>query len=162
MMKRLFLHPAWSFVALPARLYLAFVFLLACWHKLLHPASFALDIATYQILPTVLVNPMALLLPWVELLAGLMLLLAFRTRAAALLVAGMMFMFTVAITIAVARGLEMSCGCFASEGLAADPISWLTVLRDLGWLGLALFVLVFDHRPLGLDTWLASRKRSCP
>jgi uncharacterized membrane protein YphA (DoxX/SURF4 family) len=147
-----------SLLALPARVYLAVVFLLACWHKLLDPASFALDIATYQILPTVLVNPMALLLPWVELLAGLMLLLAFRTRAAALLIAGMMFMFTVAITIAVIRGLEMSCGCFASQGLVEDPISWFTVLRDLGWLALALFVLFLDRRPLGLDTWLAARK----
>jgi uncharacterized membrane protein YphA (DoxX/SURF4 family) len=147
-----------SLLALPARVYLAVVFLLACWHKLLDPASFALDIATYQILPTVLVNPMALLLPWVELLAGLMLLLAFRTRAAALLIAGMMFMFTVAITIAVIRGLEMSCGCFASQGLVEDPISWFTVLRDLSWLALALFVLFLDRRPLGLDTWLAARK----
>ncbi len=150
--------PPMSLLALPARVYLAVVFLLACWHKLLDPASFALDIATYQILPTVLVNPMALLLPWVELLAGLMLLLAFRTRAAALLIAGMMFMFTVAITIAVIRGLEMSCGCFASQGLVEDPISWFTVLRDLSWLALALFVLFLDRRPLGLDTWLAARK----
>ena len=36
--------------ALAARLYLAAIFLLACWHKILEPAAFALDIATYQIL----------------------------------------------------------------------------------------------------------------
>jgi uncharacterized membrane protein YphA (DoxX/SURF4 family) len=79
-----------------------------------------------------------------------MLLLGVRVRAGALLVAGMMVVFIVAISIALGRGQEMSCGCFASQGAAEDPISWKTVVRDLSWLLLALYVLVFDHRPLGL------------
>jgi putative oxidoreductase len=144
--------------ALAARLYLGAIFLLACWHKILHPAAFALDIATYQILPLGLVNLQAIVLPWVELAAGLMLLVGFRTRAAALLVAGMMAMFTVAIAIAVAKGLDMSCGCFASQGAVEDPISWRTILRDTSWFLLALYVFVFDHRPLGLDRLFGRRE----
>lgn len=147
-------HPV---LALLAREYLAVVFLLACWHKLLDPGAFALDIATYQILPLAFVNAMAIVLPWLELAAGLMLLAGLRTRAAAVLVSGMMLMFTIAITISVARGLDMSCGCFASQGAAEDPISWRTILRDAGWLLLALYVLFFDRRPLGLDRLLARR-----
>lgn len=143
--------------ALAVRLYLGAIFLLACWHKILHPAAFALDIATYQILPLGLVNLQAIVLPWVELAAGLMLLLGFRTRAAALLVAGMMAVFTVAIAIAVAKGLDMSCGCFASQGSAEDPISWRTIVRDTSWLLLALYVFVFDRRPLGLDRLFGRR-----
>ena len=144
--------------ALAARLYLGVIFLLACWHKLLEPAAFALDIATYQILPLGLVNLLAIVLPWVELAAGLMLLFGFRTRAAALLMAGMMAMFTVAIAIAVAKGLDMSCGCFASQGASEDPISWRTILRDASWLLLAVYVFIFDRRPLGLDRLLGRRK----
>jgi putative oxidoreductase len=144
--------------ALAARLYLGVIFLLACWHKLLQPAAFALDIATYQILPLGLVNLLAIVLPWVELAAGLMLLLGLRTRAAALLVAGMMIMFTVAIATAVAKGLDMSCGCFASQGAAEDPISWRTILRDTSWLLLAIYVFIFDRRPLGLDRLFGRRK----
>jgi uncharacterized membrane protein YphA (DoxX/SURF4 family) len=87
-----------------------------------------------------------------------MLLVGFRTRAAALLVAGMMVMFTVAITIAVAKGLDMSCGCFASQGSAEDPISWWTILRDTSWLLLAAYVFTFDRRPFGLDRLLGRRK----
>jgi putative oxidoreductase len=143
--------------ALAARVYLGAIFLLACWHKILHPAAFALDIATYQILPLGLVNLQAIVLPWVELVAGLMLLVGFRTRAAALLVAGMMAMFTVAIAIAVTKGLDMSCGCFASQGSAEDPISWRTILRDASWLLLALYVFVFDRKPLGLDRLFGRR-----
>ena len=157
-MRALFNWRGHAIFALAARLYLAAIFLFACWHKILDPAAFALDIATYQILPLGLVNPLAIVLPWVELAAGLMLLLGFRTRAAALLVAGMMVMFTVAIAIAVAKGLDMSCGCFASQASAEDPISWRTVLRDLSWLLLAAYVLIFDRRPLGLDCLLGRRK----
>jgi putative oxidoreductase len=146
--------------ALAARLYLAAIFLFACWHKILEPAAFALDIATYQILPLYLVNLLAIVLPWIELAAGLMLLLGFRTRAAALLVAGMMVMFTVAISIAVAKGLDMSCGCFASQGSAEDPISWRTILRDASWLFLAAYVFIFDRRPLGLDRLFGRRKNA--
>jgi putative oxidoreductase len=147
-----------SVLALAARLYLGIIFLLACWHKILEPAAFALDIATYQILPLGLVNMQAIVLPWVELAAGLMLLLGLRTRAAALLVAGMMVMFTVAIAIAVAKGLDMSCGCFASQGAAEDPISWRTIARDGSWLLLAVYVVIFDRRPLGLDRLFGRRK----
>jgi putative oxidoreductase len=144
-------------LALAARLYLGTIFLLACWHKIAEPSAFAIDIATYQILPLALVNPMAIVLPWAELAAGVMLLVGFRARAAALLIAGMMTMFSVAIGVAVAKGLDMSCGCFASQGAAEDPISWRTIVRDVAWLILALYVLLLDRRPLGMDRLLPRR-----
>lgn len=146
-----------KYLCLPARFYLGFVFLYACWHKILNPYSFAIDVATYQILPLSLVNPMAILLPWVELFAGIMLIFGFRARAGALLVTGMMVMFIIALVIALYKGLDMSCGCFASDGQQDDPISYITVLRDTGWLLLALYVLIFDKKPLGLDHFLEGK-----
>lgn len=147
------------FLGLAARLYLAVVFLMACWHKILHPDAFAVDVATYQILPLSLVNLTAITLPWVELGAGIMLALGFRARAGALLVTGMMIVFIVALMMALAKGLDMSCGCFASQGAEEDPISYWTVLRDLGWLALALYVLFLDRNPLGLDSWINGRRK---
>ena len=41
--------------------------------------DFAVDIATYEILPLAIVNPMAIALPWIELVVGLMLLRTGRT-----------------------------------------------------------------------------------
>jgi uncharacterized membrane protein YphA (DoxX/SURF4 family) len=140
-----------AWLGLVARVYLAAVFLLACWHKILQPQSFAVDVATYQILPLALINLTAIVLPWVELASALLLLFGWRTRAAALLISAMMGMFLVAISIALARGQEMSCGCFASQGAAEDPISWRTVARDSGWLLLGLYVLCCDRAPLGID-----------
>lgn len=138
-------------LAVPARWYLGALFVGAAWHKIASPGSFAVDVATYGILPLGLVNLVAITLPWIEVAAGLMLLLGWRTRPASLLVAGMMLVFIAALTIALARGLDMSCGCFASQGAEEDPISYLTVLRDLGWLALSVLVLVADRGLIGLD-----------
>lgn len=159
-MKRFLSWPGHSWLALPARWYLGAVFVVACLHKIAHPGSFALDIATYDIIPLQLVNLMAITLPWIELFAGLMLIVGFRTRGAALAIGGMLVVFIAAIVIALDRGLDMSCGCFASQSAAADdPISYLTVLRDCGWLLISLYILFFDRRPIGLDFVLVRRKK---
>lgn len=154
-----FWRPSWGghrYLGLLARLYLGLVFLLACVHKLADPEAFAIDIATYQFLPLVFVNGFALLLPMVELVAGVMLVLGFRTRAAAFLIVWMMIAFMIALSHALYLGLDMSCGCFASSAAAeGHVISGMTLLRDAAWLALGLYVLVFDRRPLGLDHWLS-------
>lgn len=146
-----------AWFAVPARWYLGVLFVGACLHKIAEPASFALDIATYDILPLVAVNLVAIVLPWIELYAGAMLIAGWRVRASSLIVAAMMLVFLAALWIALARGLDMSCGCFASQGAEEDPISRMTVLRDIVWLGLALFVVVFDRGLVGLDRLLARR-----
>jgi len=150
-MKRFLNWKGHSWIAIPLRFYIGGVFLYACWHKIVHPESFALDIATYQILPPYLINPMAIVLPWLELVAGIMIIIGFRTRASALLLSGMMVIFIIAISIALAKGLHMSCGCFASQTIEEDPISILTILRDSGWLLICLYVLIFDKNPVGID-----------
>lgn len=147
-----------AFLALPVRLYLGWVFIAACLHKIANPASFAVDVATYQFLPLWAVNFFALTLPWVELFAGVLLVVGLRARAAALLIALMMLSFMVALGHALHMGLDMACGCFASSAAVdEDPISWRTVLRDAIWLALALYVLTLDRMPLGLDRWLARK-----
>ncbi|MFC1611240.1 MauE/DoxX family redox-associated membrane protein [Myxococcota bacterium] len=157
-MRRVVAWPGHAWIALPARFYLGLVFVLACLHKIAHPEIFALDVATYDILPLPLVNLMAITLPWIELVAGVFLIVGFRTRGAALAIFGMMVMFIIAIVVALARGIDMSCGCFASQAAVEDdPISWITIFRDLGWLVLAGYVVLFDHAPLGMDRLLRKR-----
>ncbi len=146
-------------LGLAARLYLGWVFVAACLHKIAHPAVFALDTATYDILPLALINPMAIMLPWVELFAGAMLIAGIRVRAAAMMTAGMMVMFIVALAMALHAGIDMSCGCFASQAMEEDPIGMSTVIRDLAWLALGLYVMVFDRDAIGLESLLARRRR---
>ena len=65
---------------LAARLYLGSIFIYAAWGKILDPYNFAVSIATYQMLPTYLVNIIAVTLPWLELVTGVLLVVGFRTR----------------------------------------------------------------------------------
>lgn len=147
-----------SWLALAARLYLGVVFLMACVHKIAHPEVFALDIAAYDFLPTELVNLLAIILPWVELAAGVMMIFGIRARAAALLMALMLVAFIIPLATALVRGLDLSCGCFAPGVGEADPISGWTLVRDGSWLALCLYVLLLDRVPLGLDHLLARRR----
>jgi uncharacterized membrane protein YphA (DoxX/SURF4 family) len=98
----------------------------------------------------------AITLPWIELAAGIMLIAGLKARAGALMVSGMMVVFIAALVIALTQGLDVSCGCFASQGAQGeDPISMTTVLRDVGWLVLSVYVVLFDDRPIGIDRILA-------
>lgn len=148
-----------QWIGLVVRLYLGGVFLAACYHKILHPESFAVDVATYEMLPLWMINLFALALPWIELAAGMMLVLGVRVRAGALMTAGMMVMFMLGLGWALYQGLDMSCGCFASQSAAQDdPISWRTMLRDGVWLLQSVYILIFDRDAIGLERWLLARR----
>lgn len=159
-MKRFLAWRGHPWLALVARIYLAAVFLFACVHKIADPGEFALDIATYDILPLVLINPLAICLPWLELGAGLLLLVGYRSRGAALAVLGMMIMFLVAIVMALSKGLEMSCGCFASQAMESDPIGVWTVFRDSAWLLTAAYVIAVDKHPIGIERLFMRRRET--
>lgn len=149
-----------AYAALAARLYLGWLFASASLHKIAHPDSFALDVATYQFLPLYAVNVFALVVPWLELLVGLMIAIGYRVRASALLIVLLMLSFVLALLWALHLGLDMSCGCFASQAASSDDsISWRTLIRDLAWLALGLYVLWFDRTPLGIER-LMKRKVS--
>ena len=143
-------------LSLSLRVYLGVVFLLAAWFKIVDPRQFALSIATYDLLPLYLINLMAVILPWIEVFVGVTLILGWWTRASALCIAGMMVMFIVALSLALAEGLEMSCGCFASQE-ASEEINSLTLLRDFAWLAGAGFILVLDDGRWGVERLLRRR-----
>lgn len=155
-------HPAHHWLALPCRLWVGAIYLLAAWHKILYPAKFALSIATYQILPLEYINLMALVLPWLELVAGLCLIGGLWTRAAALCMVGMTTMFIAALVMAIRGKVQMtSCGCFAPDAEAAmKTIGWDYVYRDIGYLLAAAYVALFDNGRIGIDgLWRARKKR---
>ena len=146
-------------LALPLRIYLGVVFIAAAWYKIADPSAFALSIATYGILPDSLINLMAIMLPWIEVLVGASLIVGLWTRASALVVGGMMIMFIVSLAIALAKDLQMSCGCFASAE-AGNEINMGTMIRDLLWLLGAACVMVADDGRWGVDgLWRRIRSR---
>jgi len=142
-----------------ARFYLGGVFLYAAWGKVLDPYSFAVNIATYQVLPLELVNVSAVVLPWLELIAGVLLIAGVFTRAQALLVNGMLLVFIAAIASALYRELDLgTCGCFASEE-AAEDLSMSTVWRDVAWLAVGTGIGIMPERwRWGVERWWRCRQ----
>lgn len=95
-----------------ARIAVGLIFLLFGVDKIFHPGDFAGAIENYRLLPEGLVNLLAVVLPWVECLLGLLLLSGQWVRSAALVAAFLLAVFVVAVSIALARGLDINCGCF--------------------------------------------------
>jgi putative oxidoreductase len=109
-----FLSSKWFTIVL--RLVLGGVFIAAGGLKIFDPAGFAVSVANYRLVPHDLINLVAITLPWIEVLAGLFLVFGFWTRASAVLISGMTAVFMVAIVTALARGLDIECGCFGTVG----------------------------------------------
>lgn len=107
-------------------------------------------IYNYRLVPAGLLNAFALVLPWVELLAGLALILGVWKKEAAIVVALLTLVFIVAIGVNLARDHAVDCGCFdlRSAGKSRDELltemKWV-LLRDVGLLLLAFQVLVAER-----------------
>ena len=95
-------------------------FVVASLDKIANPVDFAQSTYRYRILPAGLLHPFALFMPWLELTGGLALLLPALRRGGALLVGGMNLMFVIALSAALFRGLDISCGCFGAGGHGVD------------------------------------------
>ena len=87
------------------------LFFYAGLQKYLHPYEFAEAVLAYQLLPGSLVGVAAAVLPWVEITAGLCLVVGLKRRSCLLLLAGLVAGFLVVILITMARGLKIDCGC---------------------------------------------------
>ncbi|MGD9975686.1 MAG: MauE/DoxX family redox-associated membrane protein [Desulfatirhabdiaceae bacterium] len=150
--KKAISHPVTGLVL---RVYIGGIFIAASMYKINYPGEFAETIASYQLVPYWGVNLMALIMPWTELLCGLMLILGFRTRASAVLIAAMLVVFCVAITVTLLRGIPIGCGCFTT---VEDPLSWTTLIRDLIWLAMTVQVILFPSALQLEDRLLMSLK----
>ena len=133
-----------------ARIAVAVLFLGACLTKIRNPELFALAVHRYRILPGEFVNLVAIILPWIELTSGLALLAAPpRLRAAgALIITGMLAVFTTAISLNLVRGIEASCGCFSTRADAAVSDGW-NLVRNGALIWLALWVFIDAFRRAG-------------
>lgn len=126
-----------DFLTMASRLIVGGIFIYAAIYKIADPLAFANAIWNYHLAPGSLINLSALVLPWVEMLVGLGLILGLFYRGSALLVNGMTVMFMIALAFAVARGLDIDCGCFKS-GEAGTGSAKDALIRDVGLLALTL------------------------
>jgi len=136
---RVLRHPVTGAVC---RLLLGGIFIYTGLPKLLHPAEFARLAAGYRILHPELVNLFGITMPWVEVVGGACLVIGVLPRSSALVIAGLLAAFIGAAFLALARGLEISCGCFFPL-LGESRLTWKLAIRDAIMLAIALQPLIW-------------------
>lgn len=117
-------------VVMLIRLILGSVFVWAALSKVPRPWELAEEIVSFGLVPAILAPAFAILLITVELVTGLLLILGLRVRLAARVVVLLLAVFIVALSQALLRHLDLTCGCFGGD----EPASWWTVARDVGLL----------------------------
>ncbi|WP_257303935.1 MauE/DoxX family redox-associated membrane protein [Geothrix campi] len=132
------LHPKLS---VAVRIALGLVFIMAALPKIADPPGFAKAIWAYQLVPANMLNPMALVLPWLELFCGLALCFGVWIRAAASWITLLLLAFSLALSINLARHNPVDCGCFGATAHLTDSerltdMRW-SLLRDVALLLLA-------------------------
>lgn len=110
--------------------------------KLADPAGFTRDIENYRIVSGIWAGSAAVYLPWLELALAAGLLVPRARNAARWLSVALLVLFCAALFVALARGLDIRCGCFGAAG-ASGSIGW--ALARNAAIGAAL--LCFRSRP---------------
>ena len=118
------------------RMALGATFVYAAMAKVPDMAAFAADVANYRLAPPAAVPFLGASVVGVELLAGLALLAGVAARGAALVAAGLLGVFMIALSQALWRGIDLRCGCFGGQA----PASWWRVVEDAGLLLVAVAV----------------------
>jgi len=100
--------------------------------------GFAEQLHNFRMMPVPIENLIAISLPWIELVAALALIFGVRARAGALLAGALLATFTVAVLVAMLRGLDIECGCFGTHD--ATRVGWVKIgqnraMRALAWVG---------------------------
>lgn len=130
-----------------AQVAIGVVMIWAALAKIQDLKTFALQVHNFRVLPLALENAAAMTLPWIELLAGLSLVLAVMPRSGGWITTVLLAVFTVGVVAAVARGLDFECGCFGTAD--STHVGGVKIAQNLAMLAVASLSVV---RPRGADT----------
>jgi uncharacterized membrane protein YphA (DoxX/SURF4 family) len=113
--------------------------------KIIDPLAFATIIHNYRITPPGMINYIAVIIPWIEFVAGVFLIFGCRTRASALTINLMLVFFTVILVVTALRGINVSCGCFSTSTAVKSNLG-LRIIEDIGILILGLHAMIFSKK----------------
>ncbi len=127
-----------NYLNLALRLFLGGFFIVAGVAKIADPAHFANEIIKYNLLPLYVVNLIALFLPWLELITGLLLAFGVKIQTNSLIIGGLLILFIAMVISAISRGLSINCGCAGAA--SKQTTNWSKVLENLGLLSICIFL----------------------
>lgn len=112
-----------------ARLALGGLLIAAGALKVGHAPDLASAIAGFRLLPAAVVSPLALVLPYFEILLGMYLAAGLFTRVVAIVASAQFGIYAAAIASAILRNIPANCGCFGPNDAATAD--WPHVAFDL-------------------------------
>ena len=107
---------------------LGVLFLAAGVLKGANPGRLARSMENYDILPSIVLTFLAFYLPWLEVFAGLSLILGKMRRGSLLVLSGLTALFVVASSQALLRGIDIECGCLGGWSSLNTPWALLRAL----------------------------------
>jgi putative oxidoreductase len=137
-----------KFLLLTIRVFFGFVFIYAAITKVTDAEAFSLSIYNYKLMPDVLINVLAIALPWIELVAGIFLVFGISVRENSAILTGLLVVFIIAIAISLVRGLDIDCGCFGT--VDGSKVGIMKIFENVGLLILGLILIKYDSRFLSL------------
>jgi len=131
-----------KYLLLLVRVVLGFVFIYAAVTKISDPEGFSQAIYNYKLLPLFLVNIFAIILPWIELSAGVLLVFGISVKENSAIISGLLIVFILAVLISLFRGLDINCGCFGTVN--GSKVGIQKILENIGMLVLGFILIKFD------------------
>lgn len=124
------------------RLVVGGIFIWAGILKIINPLGFADDILNYRVVSGEIAFFAALIIPWVELIAGFFLVAGIFKKGASFILSAMLFVFMVLIALTIIRGINIECGCFGS---VSREVNLRLLLVDAVLFAGALFVFIKEN-----------------
>lgn len=137
-----------SVVMLLTRLGLGGVLIYAGVVKVPETKAFTNAIANFEILPHLGNQIVAYTLPWAEIIIGLLLICGLWLRVSAAMTVLMFLGFGGAVIFALARGLDIECGCFGTDDYAKVGFSVLAI--EASMIAAGVLVFLFPRQSLSL------------
>ena len=122
------------------RLGLVGAYLFAAIPKILDPWDFARAIWNFRMLPLFVIPPLALWLPVIEGFAAVALLTGLLHRGGLIILNVLSALFAAGIASAMARGLDIDCGCFGDAATSEANLSHLGLNLVLLAAGIILLI----------------------
>ena len=141
--------PKNEYLNLIIRIVVGGIFIFTGLGKITNVPLFVREISNYDMLPYQVINVFAIILPWVELFAGVLFVFGIRIKANIILISSMLLMFNFAVAVAWIRGLDISCGCFST--MATQKVGITKLAENFAVLSALVFMYFFPNNKFSID-----------
>lgn len=128
------------------RIYLALVFILSGLDKIGNLSAFATSIENYDLFPIQIINLIAIVIPWIEVITGGLLLLGFYIKENSIIIGTLLSIFTLAVLSAVMRNLDIDCGCQGT--FDGQKVGILKIIENVSLIIVSILSIKFPRQVL--------------